>query len=99
ALETIVQAIEKAGDEPGNDIVLAMDVASSEFFDDGQYNLAGEGVVRTSVEMVSRYEEIVEEYPIISIEDGLDENDWEDHKLLTYRLEDHVQLVVDDLYV
>src|SRR5699024_4670366 len=75
ALETIVQAIEKAGYEPGNDIVLAMDVASSEFFEDGQYNLAGEGVVRTSEEMVSWYEEMVEKYPIISIEDGLDEND------------------------
>src|SRR5690625_5652838 len=60
ALETIVQAIEKAGYEPGNDIVLAMDVASSEFFEDGQYNLAGEGVVRTSEEMVRRYEEMVE---------------------------------------
>lgn len=99
ALETIVQAIEKAGYEPGNDIVLAMDVASSEFYKDGQYNLAGEGVVRTSEEMVNWYEEMVEKYPIISIEDGLDENDWEGHKLLTDRLGDHVQLVGDDLFV
>src|SRR5699024_4731978 len=93
------QAIEKAGYEPGNDIVLAMDVASSEFFEDGQYNLARGGVVRTSEEMVSWYGEMVEKYPIISIEDGLDENDWEGHKLLTDRLGDHVQLVGDDLFV
>src|SRR5699024_5651308 len=99
ALETIVKAIEKAGYEPGNDIVLAMDVASSEFFEDGQYILAGEGVVRTSEELVSCYEEMVEKYQIISIEDGLDENDWEGHKLLTDRLGDHVQLVGDDIFV
>src|SRR5699024_5963702 len=79
--------------------LLAMDVASSEFFEDGQYNLAGEGVVRTSEEMVSWYEKMVEKYPIISIEDGLDENDWEGHKLLTDRLGDRVQLDGDDLFV
>src|SRR5699024_4505316 len=83
ALETIVEAIEKAGYKAGEDILLAMDVASSEFYEDGKYNLAGEGVVRTSEEMVNWYEEMVEKYPIISIEDGLDENDWEGHKLLT----------------
>src|SRR5699024_7972302 len=96
ALETIVQAIEKAGYEPGNDIVLAMDVASSEFFEDGQYNLAGEGVVRTSEEMVSWYEEMVEKYPIISIEDGLDENDCEGNKLITYSIGYHDQIIGDD---
>lgn len=99
ALETIVEAIEKAGYKAGEDILLAMDVASSEFYEDGKYNLAGEGVVRTSGEMVDWYEEMVEKYPIISIEDGLDENDWEGHKLLTDRLGDRVQLVGDDLFV
>lgn len=99
ALETIVEAIEKAGYKAGEDILLAMDVASSEFYEDGKYNLAGEGVVRTSEEMVNWYEEMVEKYPIISIEDGLDENDWEGHKLLTDRLGDRVQLVGDDLFV
>ena len=99
ALETIVSAIEKAGYKAGEDILLAMDVASSEFYEDGKYNLAGEGVVRTSEEMVDWYEKMVEKYPIISIEDGLDENDWEGHKLLTDRLGDRVQLVGDDLFV
>lgn len=99
ALETIVEAIEKAGYKAGEDILLAMDVASSEFYEDGKYNLAGEGVVRTSEEMVDWYEAMVEKYPIISIEDGLDENDWEGHKLLTDRLGDRVQLVGDDLFV
>src|SRR5699024_6179870 len=98
-LETIVSAIEKAGYKAGEDILLAMDVASSEFYEDGKYNLAGEGVVRTSEEMVDWYEKMVEKYPIISIEDGLDENDWEGHKLLTDRLGDRVQLVGDDLFV
>lgn len=99
ALETIVSAIEKAGYKAGEDILLAMDVASSEFYEAGKYNLAGEGVVRTSEEMVDWYEKMVEKYPIISIEDGLDENDWEGHKLLTDRLGDRVQLVGDDLFV
>lgn len=99
ALETIVLAIEKAGYKAGEDILLAMDVASSEFYEDGKYNLVGEGIVRTSEEMVNWYEEMVDKYPIISIEDGLDENDWEGHKLLTDRLGDRIQLVGDDLFV
>ncbi|WP_029270434.1 phosphopyruvate hydratase [Virgibacillus alimentarius] len=99
ALETIVEAIEAAGYKPGEEIKLAMDVASSEIFQDGKYNLKGEGVVRTSEEMVSWYEEMVNKYPIVSIEDGLDENDWEGHKLLTDRLGNRVQLVGDDLFV
>lgn len=99
ALETIVEAIEAAGYKPGEDILLAMDVASSEFYEDGKYNLAGEGVVRTAEEMVDWYEELVDKYPIVSIEDGLDENDWDGHKLLTERLGDRVQLVGDDLFV
>ena len=78
-----------------------MDVASSEFFnkEDGKYNLAGEGIVKTSAEMVDWYEELCDKYPIISIEDGLDENDWAGHKLLTERLGKKVQLVGDDLFV
>ena len=99
ALSTIIEAIEKAGYKPGEEVMLAMDVASSEFYEDGKYNLKGEGVVRTSEEMVAWYEEMVNKYPIISIEDGLDENDWEGHKLLTERLGNRIQLVGDDLFV
>jgi enolase len=99
ALETIVEAIKQAGYKPGEEVKLAMDVASSEFYEDGKYNLKGEGVVRTSEEMVAWYEELVSKYPIVSIEDGLDENDWEGHKLLTERIGDRVQLVGDDLFV
>ncbi|MEC5425351.1 phosphopyruvate hydratase [Virgibacillus sp. C22-A2] len=99
ALQTIVEAIEAAGYKPGEEIMLAMDVAASEIYEDGKYNLKGEGVVRTSSEMVDWYEEMVNKYPIISIEDGLDENDWEGFKLLTERLGDRVQLVGDDLFV
>ncbi|MDC3412293.1 phosphopyruvate hydratase [Aquibacillus sp. 3ASR75-11] len=99
ALSTIMEAIESAGYTPGEQVKLAMDVASSEFYEDGKYNLKGEGVVRTSEEMVGWYEEMINKYPIISIEDGLDENDWEGHKLLTERIGDRVQLVGDDLFV
>src|SRR5699024_8302196 len=99
ALQTIIDAIEKAGYKPGEEIQLAMDVASSELYVDGKYNLAGEGVVRSAAEMGDWYEEMVDKYPIISIEDGLDENDWEGHKLLTERLGNRVQLVGDDLFV
>lgn len=99
ALQTIVEAIEKAGYKPGEEVKLAMDVASSEMYEDGKYNLKGEGVVRTSEEMVDWYEQMVDKYPIISIEDGLDENDWDGHKLLTERIGNRVQLVGDDLFV
>ena len=101
ALATIVEAIEKAGYKPGEEVLLAMDVASSELFnkEDGKYHFKGEGVVRTSEEMVDFYEELCNKYPIVSIEDGLDENDWEGHKLLTERLGKKVQLVGDDLFV
>ncbi len=94
-------AIEKAGSKPGEEILLAMDVASSEFFnkEDGKYHLVGEGIVKTSEEMVAYYEELCDKYPIVSIEDGLDENDWAGHKLLTERLGNRVQLVGDDLFV
>ena len=101
ALATIMTAIEKAGYKPGEEVLLAMDVASSELFnkEDGKYHLSGEGVVRTSEEMVDWYEELCNKYPIISIEDGLDENDWAGHKLLTERIGNRVQLVGDDLFV
>ncbi|WP_391203328.1 phosphopyruvate hydratase [Psychrobacillus sp. L4] len=101
ALSTIMTAIEKAGYKPGEDVLLAMDVAASELFnkEDGKYHLTGEGVVKTSEEMVAWYEELCEKYPIISIEDGLDENDWAGHKLLTERLGKKIQLVGDDLFV
>ena len=101
ALETIIVAIEKAGYKPGEEVKLAMDVASSELFnkEDGKYHLSGEGIVRTSEEMVEWYSQMVEKYPIVSIEDGLDENDWAGHKLLTERIGDKVQLVGDDLFV
>ncbi|MDQ0216238.1 enolase [Oikeobacillus pervagus] len=101
ALQTIIEAIEKAGYKPGEQVKLAMDVASSELYnkDDGKYHLDGEGVVKTSEEMVSWYEELASKYPIVSIEDGLDEDDWEGHKLLTERIGNKVQLVGDDLFV
>lgn len=102
ALEVIIEAIKAAGYEAGKDIVLGMDVASSEFYnkETGKYDLAGEGRTGlSSEEMVAFYEELVGEFPIVSIEDGLDENDWDGHKLLTERLGDRVQLVGDDLFV
>ncbi|KAB7665815.1 phosphopyruvate hydratase [Bacillus sp. B1-b2] len=102
ALEVIIEAIKNAGYEPGKDVYLGMDVASSEFFnkETKRYDLAGEGRTGlTSEELVSFYEELVNEFPIISIEDGLDENDWEGHKLLTDRIGSKVQLVGDDLFV
>ena len=99
ALETIVEAIEKAGYKVGTDFKLAMDVAASELYQDGKYELKGEGVTRTSEEMVAWYEELCEKYPIVSIEDGLDENDWDGFRLLTEKLGKKVQLVGDDLFV
>ncbi len=101
ALTTILEAIEKAGYKAGTDVLLAMDVASSEIYDKekGVYNLPGDNTVKTSAEMVDWYEELCNKYPIISIEDGLDENDWAGHKLLTERIGDRVQLVGDDLFV
>ena len=101
ALQTIIEAIERAGYKPGEEVRLAMDAASSEFYnaEDGKYHLSGEGVVYTAEEMVNWYADMCEKYPIVSIEDGLDEEDWEGHKLLTERLGDKVQLVGDDLFV
>lgn len=101
ALKTIVEAIEKAGYVPGEDIMLALDVAASEMYDEDKkvYNMAGEGRVLTVEEMIDYYEELVNKYPIISIEDGLAEDDWDGWKLLTERLGKKVQLVGDDLFV
>ncbi|MCQ2009209.1 MAG: phosphopyruvate hydratase [Sporolactobacillus sp.] len=98
-LDTILEAIEKAGYKPGVDVKLAIDPASSELFEDGKYNFKGEGVVRTTDEMIEYYTKLVEKYPIISIEDGLDENDWEGWQKLTKAIGDKVQLVGDDLFV
>lgn len=99
ALGAIVEAIEKAGYKPGEEVKLALDIASSEIYKDGTYNFKGEGVVRTSDEMIDFYEKLVDKYPIISIEDGLDENDWAGWKKLTDRLGKKIQLVGDDLFV
>ncbi|WP_261134248.1 phosphopyruvate hydratase [Bacillus sp. Marseille-Q3570] len=99
AISTIIEAIEKAGYKPDEEVKLALDVASSELYKDGKYHLAGEGVTRTSEEMVAWYEELTAKYPIISIEDGLDENDWDGWEKLTAAIGDKVQLVGDDLFV
>lgn len=99
AIQVIMEAIEKAGYKPGVDVMLGMDAASSEFYENGVYNLKGEGRTLTSEEIVDLYADWVSKYPIITIEDGADENDWAGHKLLTERLGDKVQLVGDDLFV
>ena len=98
AVELLVEAIEKAGYRPGEDCALALDVAASEFFEDGKYVLAREGVTLTSAELVGYYEEWVSKYPIVSVEDGLVEDDWDGWALLTERLGSRVQLVGDDLF-
>jgi enolase len=99
ALEIIVDAIESAGYRPGVDIFLGMDPASSEFYENGKYVLAREGRTLTSSEMVDLYEQWINEYPIVSIEDGLAEDDWDGWKLLRQRLGNRIQLVGDDLFV
>ena len=99
ALESIVVAIEKAGYAPGKDIYLALDCAASEFYLDGRYVLSGDGREFSSEEFVGYLEGLVSEFPILSIEDGLDESDWDGWALMTERLGDRVQLVGDDLFV
>ena len=101
ALANIVEAIEKAGYKPGEDVRIAIDVASSEIYDEEtkMYDLKGEGLKKTSEEMIDYYEELCGRYPIISIEDGLAEEDWEGWKKLTERIGSRVQLVGDDLFV
>lgn len=97
--ELIVEAIIKAGYTPGVDVNLAIDVAASEFYKDGKYVLKGEGRSLTTEELIEFYEELTTKYPIISIEDPVDENDWEGFRLITERLGDRIQLVGDDLFV
>ena len=99
AIEVILKAIKKAGYEPGKDIFIAIDAASSEYYKDGKYVLEHEGKSLTAAEMVDFFEDWVNKYPIISIEDGMAEEDWEGWKLLTDRLGKKVQLVGDDLFV
>ena len=97
--ELIVEAIKRAGYEPGKDVCLAIDVAASEFYKDGKYELVGEGRSLTTDELIDFYIELVNKYPIISIEDPVDENDWEGFTKITERLGDRIQLVGDDLFV
>jgi len=99
ALLAIMEAIQRAGFTPGKDIALALDVAATELYKDGKYHLEGEGVTKTTEEMIAYYEELVEKYPIVSIEDGLAEEDWDGWKKLTERLGHKIQLVGDDLFV
>lgn len=97
--ELIIEAIKKAGYVPGKDVCLGIDVAASEFYENGKYNLVGEGRSLTTEELVNFYEELCNKYPIISIEDPVDENDWEGFRLVTEKLGDKIQLVGDDLFV
>lgn len=99
ALDVILQGVEKAGLRPGDDIVLALDVAATEMFKDGKYNFAGEGTTRNTDEMLAFYEELVKAYPIVSIEDPLSEDEWDAWAELTRRLGDRIQIVGDDLFV
>lgn len=97
--ELIIEAIKKAGYEPGVDVKLAIDVAASEFYSDGKYNLVGENRSLTTDELIDFYKELIDKYPIVSIEDPIDENDWEGFAKITKELGDKVQLVGDDLFV
>jgi enolase len=103
AVETIISAIEKAGYKAGEDIYLAFDCAASEFYVDGKYDYTkfegDKGAIRTSAEQVEYLASLTEKYPIVSVEDGMAEDDWDGWKLLTERLGDHIQLVGDDLFV
>lgn len=99
ALDYVMKAIEKAGYKPGTDMTLALDAASTEFYQDGVYHLAGEGKKLTADQMVSYYQDLVKAYPIKSIEDGMDEDDWEGWAALTAAIGNDVQLVGDDLFV
>jgi enolase len=99
AIELLLRAIEKAGYRPGEQIAVALDPAASEFYEDGVYHLAGDGAKKSSAEMVGFWEEWCGRYPIVSIEDGLAEQDWDGWKLLTQRLGSRLQLVGDDLFV
>ncbi|MEN3373805.1 phosphopyruvate hydratase [Dechloromonas sp. ZS-1] len=99
ALQLIMQAIENAGYVPGQDVLLALDCAASEFYKDGKYKLAGEGLELTSAQFTDYLANLADQFPIVSIEDGMAEGDWDGWKLLTDRLGDKVQIVGDDLFV
>jgi enolase len=101
AIQVIIEAIEKAGYKPGEDVCIALDVAASEFYDESKkmYNMTGEGVSRTAEQMIEYYEMLTSKYPVISIEDGLAEDDWDGWKKLTEKLGKKIQLVGDDLFV
>lgn len=99
AFQVIVEAIEEAGYTPGKDVVLGIDVAASEIYEDGKYYFKGEDRKLSSIEVIDFYEEMISKYPIVSIEDGLSEDDWEGWKLMTARLGKKIQIVGDDLFV
>ena len=99
ALTFIVNSIKDAGYKPGDDVVLAIDAASSEFYENGKYEMKGEGKSYTSAQMVDFYKDLCAKFPIFSIEDGMAEDDWEGWKQMTKRLGDKIQLVGDDLFV
>ena len=99
ALDFIMKSIEKAGYKPGQDVFLALDCAATEYFKDGKYNLAGEGTILTAAENAAYLASLVDSYPIISIEDGMSEDDWDGWRLLTDAIGDRCQLVGDDLFV
>ena len=99
AIQVIVEAIEQAGYKPGKDAYIAMDPAASEFFHEGKYELKGEGRSLTAAELADYYAALINKYPIISLEDGLAEDDWEGWKILTKKVGSHVQLIGDDIFV
>ena len=99
ALDFIMASVEKAGYKPGDDVMIALDCAATEFFKDGKYNISGEGKILSSHEMAEYLANLTRQYPILSIEDGMAEDDWEGWKALTDLIGDKVQLVGDDLFV
>jgi len=99
AIELVISAIEKAGYRPGHDVAIALDPAASEFYEEGRYVLAGEGSTKTTAEMIGFWEEWISRYPIVSIEDGLAESDWEGWTDLTAKLGGRIQIVGDDIFV
>ncbi len=99
AIQVIMDSVERAGYTPGEEIMLALDAAASELYDDGVYQFSGEGVERSSSELVDYYADLVDKFPIISIEDGHDEDDWKGWQEMTRKLGDEIQIVGDDLYV
>ena len=99
AIDLVLSAVEKAGFRPGEDIAIALDPASSEFYEDGRYELSGEGATKSSDEMIAFWDEWITQYPVISLEDGLAEGDWEGWVALTKRVGDRCQIVGDDLFV